>query len=232
MAPMMRLILGLGALVLILSAVALGLPAHVTVTRSVVVNAPEYAVFPYLNDLRRFSDWSPWSTRDPNLKVTYSGPQEGKGAKVEWESDQATVGTGNIEIIGSEPSRRVDLTANINGLAGTSAYELTPAGAGSKVNWSFGYETGSSPIKRWKALMLDGFVGAEYQRGLNNLKAKVEEDRRSVARPTAVQPQPVVPQVEEPLPEGEIVVPETEAPAQQQQAAPADPNAPPPPPRR
>ena len=84
MAPMMRLVLGLGVLVLILSAVALGLPAHVTATRSVVINAPEYVVFPYLNNLRRFQEWAPWSDKDPNIKLTYSGPPEGNGAKVEW----------------------------------------------------------------------------------------------------------------------------------------------------
>ncbi len=89
MGPMMRLILGLGVLVLIFAAVALGLPAHVTVSRSVVINAPEYAIFPYLNDLRRFSTWSPWAARDPNMKVTYSGPPEGVGSKLVWESDRA-----------------------------------------------------------------------------------------------------------------------------------------------
>ena len=47
MVPMMRLVLGLGVLVLILSAVALGLPSYVTATRSVVINAPEYVVYPY-----------------------------------------------------------------------------------------------------------------------------------------------------------------------------------------
>src|SRR5665648_200882 len=166
MGPMMRLILGLGVLVLILAAVALGLPAHVTVARSVVINAPEYAIYPYLNNLRRFSDWSPWTARDPNMKVTYSGQPEGKGAKVEWVSEEPSIGAGSMEIVEAEQSRSVNLAANINGLEGTSDYDLAPAGSGSKVTWSFGYETGSSPLKRWKALMLDGFIGAEYSLSL------------------------------------------------------------------
>ena len=73
MAPMMRLVLGLGVLVLILSAVALGLPARVTATRSVEINAPEYAVFPYVNNLRRYQDWTPWADRDPD------GPKGNQG---------------------------------------------------------------------------------------------------------------------------------------------------------
>ncbi len=106
MAPMMRLILGLGVLVLIFAAVSLGLPAHVTVARSVVINAPEYAIYPYLNNLRRFSTWSPWAARDPNMKVTYSGPPEGVGSKLVWESDEPSVGTGSLEIVEAEQSKQ------------------------------------------------------------------------------------------------------------------------------
>jgi hypothetical protein len=239
MGPMMRLILGLVVLVLILGAVAFGLPSHVTVARSVVINAPEYAIFPYLNSPRRFSEWSPWSARDPNLKVTYSGPQEGKGAKIEWVSEQPSIGTGSMEIIESDPSKHIDLAVNYGGLEGTSSYALAPAGAGSKVTWSFGYETGTSPLKRWKALILDGFVGAEYSAGLERLKARVEKDRAPTMTPPPIvmPPQPVPPAAG-----GETVAPETVVPqapqaqgAQQTapaQAQPAAPQAAPPPPRR
>ncbi len=70
------------------------------------------------------------------------------------------------------------MVVNFNGLDGTSSYEIVAVGSGSKVTWSFGYDSGSSPLKRWKALMLDGFVGAEYRAGLDRLKA---EDRSGTA---------------------------------------------------
>lgn len=183
MRPMMRLTLGIIVLVGILAAVAVGLPAHVTVARSVVINAPESAIFPYLNNLHRFADWSPWRTRDPQLAVTYAGPEQGKGAQVQWTSQVKSIGTGSMEISESEPNRHIDLVVNYNGVEGTSSYDLAPAGSGSKVTWALGYDTGSSPLKRWKALMLDGIVGAEYRSGLDKLKAKIEEERRPVAPP-------------------------------------------------
>jgi uncharacterized membrane protein len=235
MAPMMRLVLGLGVLVLILAAVALGLPAHVTVARSVGINAPEYAIYPYLNNLRRFPEWSPWAARDPSMKMTYSGPPEGKGAKVEWESEVPSVGNGSLQIVETEQSRSVDLAADINGLNGASSYQLTPDGSGSKVTWIFRYETGSSPIKRWKGLMLDGLVGAEYVKGLQRLKAKVEGDRAPTARPVIVPPQavaPAVPDGGQPSAGGESVVPAAPAQGAQQQAAPAQADTPPPPAQR
>lgn len=210
MAPMMRLILGLGVLVLILSAVALGLPAYVTATRSVVINAPEYVIYPYLNNLRRQEEWAPWAVKDENIKMTYSGPPEGNGAKVQWDSDVAAVGDGSMQIVESDPPHSLTLAADVKGVQGTSNFELVPDGAGSKVTWSFEFESGSSPIKRWKGLMLDGYIGEVYEDGLEKLKQTVESTRAQASPQTA----PVVPvaPVETPAagtPEGgESVVPE------------------------
>jgi uncharacterized protein YndB with AHSA1/START domain len=186
---MTRLVLGLVVLVGILAAVAVGLPAHVTVTRSVVINAPESAVFPYLNNLHRFSEWSPYGVRDPQLAVTYGGPEMGKGAQIKWTSNVPSVGTGSMEITESEPNRHIDLAVNFNGLEGTSSYDISPSGSGSKVSWNFGYDSGSSPLKRWKALMLDGFVGAEYRAGLDRLKEKIESERRPTAPTISLTPE-------------------------------------------
>jgi hypothetical protein len=188
MRPMMRLMLGLVGLGVILAAVALGLPAHVTVARTVVINAPESAVFPYVNNLHRFGDWSPWKLRDPQLTITYGGPEEGKGAQIQWSSQKPAIGTGSMVISDSNLNRSVEVAANFNNLEGTSTFEISPAGSGSKIIWSFGYDTGSSPIKRWKALMLDGFIGSEYRAGLDKLKEKIEADRRPLTSPSPTSP--------------------------------------------
>jgi len=188
MRPMMRLILGLCALVMILAAVSFALPSHITVQRSQVINAPETVVFPYLNNLHRFNDWSPWAARDPQLQARFSGPEAGKGAKVEWSSGQRSVGTGSMEITDSSPNRHIDLAVNFNGLEGTSYYDVSPSGSGSKVNWGFGYDTGTSPLKRWKGLLLDRYVGAEYRDGLAKLKERIESERRPTAPSVSAAP--------------------------------------------
>jgi len=188
MRPMMRLILGLCALVVILAAVSLALPSHVTVARTQVIGAPETVVFPYLNNLHRFGDWSPWAARDPNLQVRFSGPEEGKGAKMEWMSSVRSVGSGSMEITSSDPNRHIDLAATLNGLEGTAYYEVAPSGSGAKVTWGFGYDTGTSPLKRWKGLLLDRYVGAEYRDGLAKLKDRIETERRPTAPSTSTTP--------------------------------------------
>jgi hypothetical protein len=192
---MMRLILGLGALVVILAGVALELPSQVTVARSAVINAPEAVVFSYLNNLKRFNEWSPWAARDPQLQTALSGAEQGEGAKIEWTSTQNSVGTGSMEITESNPNRHIGLAVNFNGLDGTSYYDVSPSGSGSKVIWGFSYESGASPLKRWKGLMLDRYIGAEYTGGLAKLKELIESERRPTA--PALAPPAAAPMVQE-----------------------------------
>ena len=193
MRPMMRLVLGLGALVGILVGIAFALPSHVTVYRSVVINAPEGAVFPYLNNLHRFVEWSPWAGRDPQLRVTYAGPEEGKGAHTEWTSEKRSVGAGSMEITGSDPNRHLDLVVSFNGLDGTSYYDIAPSGSGSKVTWGFGVDMGGNPFRRWKGLMLDRIIGTEYRDGLAKLKERIEVERQPTAPPAPAMGAPVAP---------------------------------------
>jgi len=198
MRPLTRLFLGIIALAAILAAVSVGLPSHVTVSRAVVINAPESAIFPYLDNLRAFADWSPWTARDPQLALSFGGPASGQGAQVSWASNKPSIGTGSMEISESEPPHHVELNVNYNGLEGISSYTLGPAGSGSKVTWSFVYQSGSSPMKRWKALMLDRFIGAEYDAGLDRLKEKIEGDRRPTMPTMSPPPAGAATQAEQP----------------------------------
>jgi hypothetical protein len=218
MRPMMRLVLGLGALVLILAGVGLALPRQVTVARTVVINAPEPVVFPYLNNLHAFSGWSPWAKRDPNLQVTYSGPDQGKGARIDWTSNERSVGAGSMEITESQPSRHIDLAVGFNGLEGASYYDVVPSGSGSKVIWGFSYETSTNPIRRWKGLMLDRFVGTEFQNGLAALKERIESERAPLA-PGAAVPMATAPATGQSAPAATSGSPAAAAPGAPAQAA-------------
>ncbi|MEG6510141.1 SRPBCC family protein [Methyloligella sp. 2.7D] len=183
MGPVLRLILGLVALVCILAGVATTLPDHVIVVRSIVINAPEAAVFPYLNQPKRYPSWLPWAARDPNLQLTYSGPKGGQGAAAAWSSQDQRVGEGHLKIVESEPPNKVVMAGDYNGVEGDTSFEIAPSGAGAKVTWKLRYDSGSNifrpwsyVFRRWKGLMLDRLVGAEHDRGLARLKAVVEAD--------------------------------------------------------
>ena len=151
------------------------LPREVSVARSITIDAPPEEVFPHLNSLKAFNDWSPWTGRDPDMVPEFSGPDEGVGAVMAWESEQRDVGSGKQEITASVPDERVE-TALDFGDMGTAeaAFDLVPVDGGTEVTWSFTGDMGSNPVGRWMGLMMDSWVGGDYETGLGNLKARVE----------------------------------------------------------
>ena len=178
MHPMTRFFLGVALLLLLLAGVAFALPQHITVARSMVINAPESDVFPYVNSLKRFNEWSPWAARDPETKYVFSGPDAGEGAHMEWRSNNPEVGSGVQEIIKSLPNALVRVSLDFGDMGKANAeYRLEPSGAGTRVVWVFDTDVGNNPFQRWLGLMFDRWVGQDYEQGLERLKKLVESAR-------------------------------------------------------
>ena len=175
MHPLKRLVLGVVLMTILLVAVAFALPRQISVARSMDINAPESDVFPYVNSLKRFNEWSPWVGRDPEAKYVFSGPDEGKGAQMEWSSTHPGVGSGVQEIIESEPNSFVRVSLDFGDMGkGNASFQLKPSGAGTRVVWEFDTDVGNNPLQRWMGLMFDRWIGADYEEGLVRLKKVVE----------------------------------------------------------
>lgn len=151
------------------------LPKEVTVARSVEIDAPASEIFPYVNNLKAAGEWSPWLGRDPEVQLTYTGPEEGVGAKLEWASDDPQVGNGVQQITLSDPDKLVQTTLDFGPMGQALAeLELVEAGGTTTVTWGFETDMGNNPSWRWMGLMMDRWVGGDYEAGLANLKALVE----------------------------------------------------------
>ena len=159
----------------VLAAVAYVLPREVTVERSVTIKAAPDAIFPHVNSMQATEAWSPWLERDPDVKLAYGGPASGVGNRMVWESEHPDVGSGTQEIIASVENSLVE-TALDFGLMGTARarFELKPEGEVTELVWGFVTDTGMNPIARWMGLMLDRWVGADYETGLARLRTLVE----------------------------------------------------------
>jgi uncharacterized protein YndB with AHSA1/START domain len=178
MAPIKRLVVGIGLLVLVLVAVAFSLPQYVAVARSVVINAPESDVFVYVNNPKRFIEWSPWAARDPDAKYSFSGPAEGQGAQMTWQSSHPQVGSGRQEIVESRRNALVRVQVEFGDMGeAAAAYQLSPAGAGTRVTWTFETDLGNNPLSRWAGLFMGRSVAVEFDRGLERLKQIAEANR-------------------------------------------------------
>jgi hypothetical protein len=55
-----------------------------------------------------------------------------------------------------------------------AAFDLVETDGKTTVTWGFTTDMGNSPMGRWMGLMMDSWVGGDYETGLTNLKSLVE----------------------------------------------------------
>jgi len=170
--------IGLGAILVIALAVGFFLPAKVHVERSIVIARPQATVYTVVSDWRQFNEWSPWFELDPDAQFTYEGAPGEIGARMAWKG-KGKAGAGSQEIIETEPFEKITSKLVFGEKAedgeALSTMTVLEVDGGTEVVWSFDYEAGMWPWERYMALMMDGFVGGDYEKGLENLKAYVEK---------------------------------------------------------
>lgn len=160
---------------LALAAIAYLLPREIEVSRTATIAAPPDAIFPHVNSMQATEAWSPWLGRDPETKLVYSGPEEGVGNKMEWSSEHPQVGSGSQTIVESVPDERVVTALDFGPMGKADAFfDLEPAAGGTDVTWAFRTDLGMNPVSRWMGLMMDGWVGGDFETGLARLKALAE----------------------------------------------------------
>lgn len=179
------------ALVLLLTAtlVLIGagflLPDRVELKREITVAAAPEEVFARIDNLREFNAWSPWAASDPEIKIVYSGPPLGPGAKMSWTSTMH--GTGSQEIKESVPGQSVLYRIEWGGtdvVFSEIKLDRQPDDT-TKVTWSYKSELGNNPFKRYMALMYPSWIGADYETGLARLKQASEGTLAAAQGPVA-----------------------------------------------
>jgi uncharacterized protein YndB with AHSA1/START domain len=156
-------------------------PSHGHVDKSVVINAPATAIFPYLNDFKKGNQWSPWTKMDPESKQTFEGSEAGVAAKMSWDGPQT--GKGSQVITESVENEKVKVALTFEGEEGTvwADFILTPEGTGTKVTWTYdGENVGISGKAKW--IIWGYFTRMAYESGLQDLKKLVESN--PVVEPT------------------------------------------------
>lgn len=151
-------------------------PATFQASRSTLIKAPPERVFPLVNDLRAVNTWNPFVKADPDVRLVYSGPDSGPGARHSFAGN-GKVGVGEIEIVEAvAPARVVMNLHTIKPMEGHNRVEFTlePAAEGTRITWSL---RGEQPyIGRLVGVFInmDAMVGGAFETGLRDLKAQVE----------------------------------------------------------
>lgn len=150
------------------------MPKTFTVTRSVDVAAPASAVYALVEDPRQWKRWSAWNRRDPNMQITYSGPNTGVGAGWAWKSPSE--GSGAMTFTAAEAPQRIAYELSFpefdSKSTGEMKFEARPSGT--RVTWTMNGNAGGKLLFRWMAPFADRLVGPDFEAGLANLKAEAE----------------------------------------------------------
>jgi hypothetical protein len=155
-------------------------PKTFRIERSAMMLASRDTIFPYIDDLQLWDQWSPWAKIDPAMQKTYVGPASGEGAVFEWDGNNKA-GAGRMEIVKSKSPKQVVInlrftrpfaSENIVTLA------LEAKGSATQITWTM---DGNAPLMfRVMGLFMnmDAMLGKDFEKGLASLKAIVEADKK------------------------------------------------------
>lgn len=164
------------AVILIVAAV---LPSSSFVERTVVIDAPVEVVFDQVNDLKKNFNWSPWVEYDPDMEVEWGDVTSGTGASYSW-SGNSDVGSGTLTIVESIENELIKNNVDFGDMGiGKAIYKFktleNESGKTKQVEVSWGIESQLDwPLGRYFGLFMDGLIGPDFEKGLNNLKVVSE----------------------------------------------------------
>ena len=153
-------------------------PADFRITRSATIAAPPEAVFPHVNDMHQWQEWSPWAKLDPAAKVSFDGPASGKGASFAWAGNME-VGVGRMTVTESHPSDLIRFQLDFEKpMKGTNIAEFTfkLEGAQTAVTWTMSGKNGFVAKAFGLIVNCDKMVGGQFEKGLATLKTLTEAE--------------------------------------------------------
>lgn len=175
MSIMARALAVLIALVALFGVIGIFLPERAHVERSIVIDAAPTTVFALVDGFRSFDEWSPWLAEDNRARYERSGPDFGVGARLTFSSQSPQIGSGYLEVVGSEPYRavRVHLDFGSREVA-EMLFRVEPVESGAQLTWEVDSVFGRHLISRYFGLLYDSWIGADLESGLVEL-AKLAE---------------------------------------------------------
>lgn len=176
-----RMLLMVTAIVVMLVIISFGLPARWRVERETVIVAPPAAVFPYINSLKKWREWTVWYDANPDLPTEYSGPEAGLGATSRWNDGHHR---GAMKIMRSQNNVVVEylLIFDAGEWEMPGVIRLTPRPDGSThVIWRAGSEAGANPLQRYMTLVMKYYIGRDFERSLERLRSVVEAQGKTTA---------------------------------------------------
>lgn len=150
--------------------VGLVLPSSRHLVEKTETNRKLTIVFDTLNSFRRFKDWNPLVLRDPRMQLTFSGPEEGVGAQLDFDSKEDRLGHGTYKIVESVPREKVaiEITNIERGENKRTAFFLKPTGRNNRnveITQTYDVDYGWNLLGRYAGLYVARHVGDDMKMG-------------------------------------------------------------------
>ena len=154
--------------------IGLFLPSTRTVSHSVETNRPMSTVNDLLGSFTRFRDWNALVNKDPRVQITTSGPEQGVGAKLEFQSTQGSIGKGSWELIEEVPGEKIvyALQNRSRGEKKLMTFRFERTGQRNqnvKVTQRYTVDYGWNLLGRYAGLYVTRDVGDEIKAGLGKV---------------------------------------------------------------
>jgi len=181
-----RLLLVIAAIVGIFAVIGSLLPHDYRVEARCTINAKGSVVFPWVNDLGRWPEWTNWSPKlNPHLKVELGPVTQGEGASQTWSDPR---GSGKLWIRESVPDRFVVYEYEFGNFPrSTNSVELVPQNEGVEVVWISAGKLPPGPFYGFFRAIFRVGLQREYDSCLLRLKELAEAPEPS-ADPNGTEP--------------------------------------------
>jgi hypothetical protein len=156
------------AVAAVIAALSLGGKWQVQVTQH--INAPADEIFPYVNTLKKWPEWTVWNQANhPNMQMTYKGANSGRGAIQIWHEGNDK---GVLEITSSKLNQFVEYRLNMGGglFFMNGRISLSESQQGTLVTWKLWGDNGQNLIARLMTLAFKPMLKKDLAEGLSNLQ--------------------------------------------------------------
>lgn len=167
------------AVVVIVIGILFLLPNFYKVERSITIDHAQEDVYAYLVNLETSKEWSPWAEIEPTAEFTTQGTPGVVGSSLEWQGKE--IGSGKQILTVLEEPNYIEYKMEFNEPVkseATAYFRLTEGNPGVNVVWGI-KASDLRPIQRVMALFVDSMMGSQFEKGLANLKGRLEKSEAS-----------------------------------------------------
>jgi len=168
------LIVLLSIILVLFVVIGLLLPKNYVVSRSIVIDATPQQIHKYVNNLKKWPEWSPFAEKDPTLVFNMGDKTSGEGAKSSWTGDD---NSGSLVITSSSADKGIKYDLEfLNGNIKTQReFIYVMEGQNTKIIWEMTGSRDTPLLGGYFAAKMDSLFGKDMEKGLQNLKNIVEE---------------------------------------------------------